>query len=60
MLSLQQKQTRVELTLNQKCEVVNEAKKQSLQPRNVKTLAYVNQAHSKVYNVTSKTIKELF
>ena len=52
------KKTQVELTLKQKCEIVNEAKKQGFQPSNVKTLAYVNQAHlSEVYNVTSKTIK---
>ena len=37
---------------------MNDEKKQSFQPSNVKSLAYINQARlAKVYNVTSKTIK---
>ena len=52
------KNPRVELTLKQKCEIVNEVKRMGFQPSNMKSLAYVNQAQlAKVHNVSSKTIK---
>jgi len=52
------KKPRVELTLKQKSEIVNEAKKMGFQVGKMGTLTYVNQALlARTYNVTSKTIK---
>ncbi len=52
------KKPRVELTLKQKSEIVNEAKKMGFQVGKMGRLTYVNQALlARTYNVTSKTIK---
>ena len=58
---LASKKQRVELTLKQKCDVIDQAKKQGFLPDSVEsTLVRVNQTMlAKQFNVTSKTINRV-
>ena len=49
---LASKKPRVEVTLNQKCDIINEAKKHGFQLNKIRSIA-------KVYNVTNKTINRI-